>query len=391
MGGSPMTTATPLPAPPRAAADPGIRFSIFLLELTSHCNMCCDFCPDGIMKRPRGLMDAGLAKKVMRELAGKRMCERVFFHVMGEPLLHPRFDELARHAHECGLKLSLYTNSSLLTEKHIERLLSVPIDNLTLSIQSIDQDSFVLRRAGRLSYGNYVGGVERFLRMKVERRHPGKVTMHYMVGNVKPGSPGGLLIVSKEQAEGVIRKWQAFFRGLDPEGAARAAAPPVSLADVERDYPVYPGVVLFLKAAHHWAGAMVQVGYEFRPSESGYCAAISGGAAAGTFAVLWNGAVTYCCNDYEGTLALGNANEQTIEEIYAGPKAAAIRENAARGRLIHPTCQRCMGRLVRIDTGKKVPKYNNPLTLLHLSSNYYKKHGLRQTVRKSLDYLRKSF
>ena len=29
--------------------------------------------------------------------------------------------------------------------------------------------------------------------------------------------------------------------------------------------------------------------------------------------------------------------------------------------------------------------------LLHLSSNYYKRHGLRQTVLKSLDYLRKSF
>jgi hypothetical protein len=335
-------------------------------------------------------MDVDLARKIIDEIAEKKITERIFFHVMGEPLLHPKFDDLARYIHARGLKLSLYTNSSLLTGKHINRLLSVPIDNLTLSIQSTDSESFILRRAGRLTYDDYVGGVDRFMRAKIEKKHPGKVNIHYMVGNVKPGAPGERLIVTQSHAQAMLDKWKSFFSGLDPAGAARVKSPQVNLTDIEREYPVYPNVVLYMKAAHHWAGAMVQEGFEFRPSKTGYCAAINGGENSGTFAILWDGKAAYCCNDYEGTLDLGNLHEQTIEEVFNGRKAAGIRSNGAEGQLIHPTCQRCMGQLVEIGSGKTLAKYKNPITLIHLTLSYYARNGLRQTARKCMDYLRKN-
>jgi molybdenum cofactor biosynthesis enzyme MoaA len=42
------------------------------LEVTSHCNFSCTFCPDGLMERPRGHMDPALFEKVCAELAEKR-------------------------------------------------------------------------------------------------------------------------------------------------------------------------------------------------------------------------------------------------------------------------------------------------------------------------------
>lgn len=154
---------------------------------------------------------------------------------------------------------------------------------------------------------------------------------------------------------------------------------------------MYPGVSLLLKASGLWDGSMVKEGYELRPSLTGYCERISGKAVQGTFAVLWDGTVTYCCVDYEGKLNLGNAREQAIEEIFRGPKATAIRENELRGKLIHPTCQRCKGQIIDISTQRKVPKYRSGASLLYLASSFYRKNGFRRTVQRSIDYLRKAY
>ena len=65
----------------------------------------------------------------------------------------------------------------------------------------------------------------------------------------------------------------------------------------------------------------------------------SEGAAEGAFAVPRDGRVTGCRNDDEGERNPGNANDETLKEIPNGQKAAAIRKNAANGRLVHPACQ----------------------------------------------------
>lgn len=62
-------------------------------------------------------MDVDLAKKIINELSEKEMTKSINFHLMGEPILHPHYGELATYAYEKGLKLVLYTNCTLLNEK----------------------------------------------------------------------------------------------------------------------------------------------------------------------------------------------------------------------------------------------------------------------------------
>ncbi len=55
------------------------------IELTNVCDFNCVFCPKSRMKRPYGFMETGLAKRVITEIGVHEVCEKVTFHLMGEP------------------------------------------------------------------------------------------------------------------------------------------------------------------------------------------------------------------------------------------------------------------------------------------------------------------
>ena len=70
----------------------------------------------------------------------------------------------------------------------------------------------------------------------------------------------------------------------------------------------------------------------------------------GICAALWrtpniqaSGIVTPCCRDIDLTLNLGNVNEQSLDEIWFGPKMQALRQAHISGDLVgYPVCATCM-------------------------------------------------
>ena len=48
-----------------------------------------------------------------------------------------------------------------------------------------------------------------------------------------------------------------------------------------------------------------------------------------SMSILCDGRVVPCCNDYDGELVLGDANEQTLKEIWNGEPYKMLRENHA--------------------------------------------------------------
>jgi len=109
-----------------------------------------------------------------------------------------------------------------------------------------------------------------------------------------------------------------------------------------------------------------------------------------TFAVLSNGVCTYCCRDYEGDLNLGNANDQTLREIYFGARATRIREEGRRGRMVENRCWICRGTLVYQKDGKAVPS-RNLITEFYLFRDHLRRYGTAGTIRKIGENLRLRF
>jgi len=74
------------------------------LEVTSHCNFACEFCPDSKMERGRGFMDFDLLRRILDEVEHKGIASTVLFHLMGEPLLYPQLVDGVAYASRLGLE-----------------------------------------------------------------------------------------------------------------------------------------------------------------------------------------------------------------------------------------------------------------------------------------------
>ncbi len=125
------------------------------LELTNLCNFSCSFCPDGVMKRKRGLMDPELAKSALDQISELQCARKVTFHVMGEPLMHPRFLEIVDHAHKRNLKVGLTTNGALLKPDMIREIASRDLHQIDISLQTPDAESFYATRGKAIDFNVY--------------------------------------------------------------------------------------------------------------------------------------------------------------------------------------------------------------------------------------------
>ncbi len=82
------------------------------LEISNICNLNCSFC-HGTKRARRMLTDAEF-EALTDALAGK--VKFLYFHLLGEPLLHPSFPHFVRRAWEKGFYPILTTNGSLLSK-----------------------------------------------------------------------------------------------------------------------------------------------------------------------------------------------------------------------------------------------------------------------------------
>ena len=85
------------------------------IEITNVCNLNCSFCPCGkdSSDNPQGkrdFMSSELFERCIAESA--TVAENVYFHVLGEPTLHPGFGLFLKKLETTPLKLNLTTNGT---------------------------------------------------------------------------------------------------------------------------------------------------------------------------------------------------------------------------------------------------------------------------------------
>ncbi|HKN18879.1 MAG TPA: radical SAM protein, partial [Dissulfurispiraceae bacterium] len=134
------------------------------IELTNICDFNCVFCPKSAMKRPYGYMQTGLAKEIITELKARNICEKITFHVMGEPTLHKDFFEILDHAKRQKMNVGLTTNGGGLGGEAGKRLLYYGLHQIDISLQTPDERSFAYRKAGARSFESYLEGILEFFR-----------------------------------------------------------------------------------------------------------------------------------------------------------------------------------------------------------------------------------
>ena len=107
-------------------------FKKVYLEITNVCNLNCTFCSKS--KRPPLFMDMELFKTILTKLEGHT--KHLYFHVLGEPLLHPKLSEFIQISHEKGYQVNITTNGTLLQETIYEKLLKDGLRQVNISLHS---------------------------------------------------------------------------------------------------------------------------------------------------------------------------------------------------------------------------------------------------------------
>ena len=98
------------------------------IEITNSCNLDCSFCIKN--KRKNKFMSFDEFKTILDKISG--YTNYLYFHVMGEPLLHPKINEFIDFAHE-RFYINITTNGYL-----INRLKTKNIRQLNISVHSYD-------------------------------------------------------------------------------------------------------------------------------------------------------------------------------------------------------------------------------------------------------------
>lgn len=123
------------------------------LETVSRCNLKCPMCPtvtdEFVEKRvnpfKKGQISFPLVEKIVDEVAGRIYSLRLSW--IGEPTLHPRLVDAARLAKSRGIKeVSFLTNGSKLHLKYFTQLVEAGVDLITVSIDGMGETYNTIRK-----------------------------------------------------------------------------------------------------------------------------------------------------------------------------------------------------------------------------------------------------
>lgn len=263
------------------------------LEISNLCNLSCAFCPG--TKREKRMLRSSEFRILAEKLRGHTAY--LYFHLMGEPLLHPNLAELLKTSEELDFRVMITTNGTLLPEKGNVLLSSRAVHKVNLSLQS-----FEANLGGSLE--DYMNGCMDF----VERAAAQGILCEFRLWN-----QGGMESKNEEIEEMLSRR---FPKPWEKSRNGQRLADRVWLDQGERfDWP--------------------DLALEER-SEHGFCYGLRDQVG-----VLCDGTVVPCCLDHEGDIPLGNLFESSLEEILNSPRAKAIYEGFSKRKAVEPLCRRC--------------------------------------------------
>jgi MoaA/NifB/PqqE/SkfB family radical SAM enzyme len=280
------------------------RFAKVNIEISNICNLQCSFCPEVV--RSKGMMEPALFRRVIEQVAP--LTEQVCFHLMGDPLVHPRLAELVAICSEHQVPIFFVTNGVLLREKQAELLLAPAFRQVNFSLHSF-RDNF-----GDRDPSAYLERIFAFTERAFQERP--ELYINYRLWNLE--RPEGTGVGNRE----LLARIEARF------GRSTTSGKDVR---IQKSHRLLNRLYLHFDTEFTWPGLERDV-----LGTEGTCHGLST-----HFGILVDGTVVPCCLDKEGAIPLGKIQEREVVEILAEPRAQAILKGFRERRLVEDLCQRC--------------------------------------------------
>ncbi|MBR4398657.1 MAG: SPASM domain-containing protein [Fibrobacter sp.] len=302
------------------------------IEITDVCNLNCSFCPCG--KEPHGtreFMGTELFEKCIRE--AETVAENVYFHVLGEPTLHPGFGQFLKRLEQTPLKLNLTTNGTTIAR----------VGKLILASPAVRQVNFSTHAYAELPQDDALRHLQDVLDFcKMANALRPDLYINLRLWNVGDAA-------SKSWNETMLAKVnESLGNAVNGAGSGQQ----ISLEHFcsrHKSFNVTGRIYLHQDSRFEWP--VVRQTHQPKnkvtePAEVTFeasCRIVPGTCRAldTHVAILHDGRVVACCLDYSGQITLGNIADQSLTEILDSPTAKNLREGFEKNELRHPLCQSC--------------------------------------------------
>lgn len=256
------------------------------IESTNLCNLDCFFCPRKEAAKGEGLMDFAVFARIVDECALRGPIRKIGLHKDGEPLAHPQIIDMVRYIRDKNAAevISFTSNGILMKQSKAEQLIEAGLNDVSFSIDATRGDTYKESK-GRDKYELVEENVRNFLRIKPAEV---KVTVKFIRMRENDG-----------QEESFIGKWSDA------------------------------GADILITEYHDWSGSV---------RDSSLLGVDSGAASYAcenpwySLAVNWDGKVSICCVDWDSQAVVGDANFESIYDIWNGDALRQIRETHLEGR-----------------------------------------------------------
>ncbi|HEY0826661.1 MAG TPA: radical SAM/SPASM domain-containing protein [Bacilli bacterium] len=287
------------------------KFKKFYIEITSVCNLACSFCPQ--TKRQSNFIKVDAFTKILDEI--KPHTDYIYYHVKGEPLLHPKIDELLDLSHERGFKVNITTNGTLINKAKSKIWLKPALRQMNFSLHSFDGHEEA-GYEGAVDKEEYLVNILSFVREAVEKS---KILVSFRLWNLEQDNATNL---QKKKNRRILEMLEQEFH-LDYK--------------IEEKFIRGKGLKLaervYLNQDHEFKWPDLK---EAEEEGKGFCHALRNQAA-----ILVDGTVVPCCLDGEGVINLGNINTTSFSEIVEGDRANKLFDGFSRREVVEELCRKC--------------------------------------------------
>lgn len=288
------------------------RFNKVNIEITNVCNLQCTFCPE--VERKRQFMEESLFEKIICEVAP--LTELVCFHLMGEPLLHPKLSRFLEICFREKVSVYMVSNGLLLNQNLASLLLHPIVAQVNFSLHSYN-DNFPDR-----DYSDYLEKIFKFTETSFESRPD--LYINYRLWNLP----------SPDQIENLVQqKNLAMFREVERRFGIELQSKLDKGFDVrlQKSYKVKNRLYMHFDTEFIWPSLELPL-----IGTKGTCKGLSN-----HFGILVDGIVVPCCLDKEAAIPLGNAKDSRMVDILASEKTQNILKGFRERKLTEELCKRC--------------------------------------------------
>ncbi len=280
------------------------------IEITNNCNLNCKFCKN--TNRKKEFMTPEAFENIISKI--KAHTKIICLHVKGEPLLHPKLDEILKILEKYNLKANITTNGICLN-KNLDILSnSKSVRQINISLHSSLENE-------NINLENYMHSI--FTSVEILEKTP--IIISYRLWNLES-------IENNEINLNIIKLLDEQYKISNLH----------ELLSKNEWIKLKEKTFINQDTKFIWPNLNSKI-----INENGRCLALKE-----QIAILVNGDVVPCCIDSEGEIILGNIFEQSLDEILKSSKVQNMLESFQKKILCEELCKRC-GFLNRLEEKRK--------------------------------------